>query len=395
MYIYLILLIGLLLTATVDLIHPFNKKDANNWFWFWIVIFILFKGLRWDTGTDWAQFYACFEDSKWSNIFSYWRYGFDTETMEFGYVFLNVLGRTLLGHFTLFLLVTNAFILIVLGKLIKEHIPQHHIAVLAILLLSMEFFPVRQSLSIAIFCFSIPFILERNIKKFIICLLICFTIHRSSLLGIIAYPLINYNYKYKYNVLIYSVIFSLSTILYSAFDFLHSIDLINTLTGGLMHHYDIAEGYMKMESFENKSYLSTYISSVVQLSIFSYPYYHIMPKDSQYKSVYGFYLNLYTLWLCVNAIGYNPAFDIVFRVANMFAIAYPMVVGFTIFYFIKKKIEVLAMVILFGVFLIKLRTQTFMQPESDYYFLYVPYKSFIHEGEPERSGQWPFRHANQ
>lgn len=66
--IYYILFISLFLTSLLDF-TKINKAFKNRLFILWIIIFILFKGLRWDTGTDFNQFYACFKYSDWSNIF--------------------------------------------------------------------------------------------------------------------------------------------------------------------------------------------------------------------------------------------------------------------------------------------------------------------------------------
>ena len=397
MYIYLALLGGLLLTAILDLLHPFKRKDANNAFVFWIIIFILFKGLRWDTGSDWAQFYACFEDSTWSNIFSYWRYGTGTEKMEFGYVFLNVLVRTFLFNYTFFLLLTNAFILIIFGRLIKMYIPKHQLAALAILVVSVDFFPVRQSLAIAIFCYATRYILNRDFKKFFLCCLLSFCIHRASMVVMVVYPLAYANYNYVRNVIIYFLVGLSSLLLYQAFDFLHNIAFVNALTGGVMDNYDAAghyEYFGQFEEIDTAGRSLMYLSSIVQLTVYSYPYYKIIEKNDSLRKVYGFFLNLYTFWLCLNVIGYNPGFIMIYRIANIFSFAYPMVIGFTILYLSIKKKTIIALSILIIAFIIKLNTQIFMHPDDEHYFCFVPYKSFIHQDEKPRQGIWPYKQTH-
>ena len=396
MLIYLILLGGLFLTALLDLLHPFNKKDANNIFWWWVFIFILFKGLRWDTGTDWSQFYACFENSTWSDIFSYWRYGKGTELMEPGYVFLNVLGRTFLFHYTFFLLVTNAFILIIYAKLIRKCIPKYYLVVLAVLIVSVDFFPVRQSLAIAIFCYSIKYVLNRDFKRFLFLCIISFTIHRSSLVVLVAFPLIYFQYSLKRTILIYLLVGVSSMLLYQAFDFLHNVALINALTGGIMDNYDAAGHYENVGQFEEIDTARralTYVSSIVQLIVFSYPYYKYTHLYTYEREVYGFFLNLYSFWLCLNIIGYNPGFMMIYRIANNFSFAYPMVVGFSIFLYKLHGVKIVAFALFVTTFIIKLNTQIFMQPDNEHYSLFVPYKSFIDQGDYPRSGVWPYKQS--
>lgn len=398
MFIYYLLLGGIFLTALLDLLHPLKKKDANNLFWWWVIIFILFKGLRWDTGTDWAQFYACFENSTWSNIFSYWRYGKGTELMEPGYVFLNVLSRTLMFHYTFFLLATNAVILVIFAKLLRKYISKHYLAALAILIVSVDFFPVRQSLAIAIFCYSTKYILSCNLKKFLLCCFLEFTIHRSSLVAVVVYLFIFCNFNYKRSIIIYLIVGVSNTILYQAFDFLHNIAVINALTGGIMDNYDAAGHYEYVGQFEEINMVGrtlTYISSIIQLTILSYPYYKFIEKDdSTTKQVYSFFLNLYTFWLCLNVIGYNPGFLMIYRIANSFSFAYPLVVGLSILLYRQNRLKIIAVLLFVIAFVVKLNTQIFMQPDNEYYGLFVPYKSFIHQDGIPRSGVWPYKQTN-
>lgn len=394
MFIYYLLLGCLFLTALLDLLNPFKTKDSNNIFWGWVFIFILFKGLRWDTGTDWSQFYTCFENSQWSNIFSYYRYGHGTELMEFGYVFLNVLIKTFLPHYTFFLLITNAFILIVFARLIRKYIPKYYLSALAVLIVTVDFFPVRQSIAIAIFCYSTKYILNRNFKKYLLFCLLAFTIHRSSMFVLILYPLAYIRYNFKVSIALYLTVGISATILYAAFDIMHNIAFVNALTGGVMDNYDAAAHYDYVGQFEEidtKRRLIAYVSSIVQLMVFSYPYNKMAKKSDLITQSYGFFLNLYTFWLCLNVIGYNPGFMMIYRIANIFSFCYPIVVGLSIYYFRHYRYGMLAMCLLTITFFIKLQTQIFMQPENEYHYLFVPYKSLIHQSEVPRSGVWPYK----
>ena len=60
-----------------------------------VCLFTLFRGLRWEVGTDWEQYLNIFLYSEWSNIFSLKRELDDI--MEPGYIVLNVLVKTLGG----------------------------------------------------------------------------------------------------------------------------------------------------------------------------------------------------------------------------------------------------------------------------------------------------------
>lgn len=42
---------------------------------FYVLLFTLFRGLRWNTGTDWSQYLWHFQYLNIDNVFSYSRYG--------------------------------------------------------------------------------------------------------------------------------------------------------------------------------------------------------------------------------------------------------------------------------------------------------------------------------
>lgn len=385
--IYIILFTGLFITGLLDLTTHFKAKQKYLLFWFWIIIFILLKGLRWDTGTDWAQYYTCFEKSNWNNIFSYYRYGHGTTLMEFGYVFLNALVRTLFGHYTFFLLITNALILIMYGKVIYNFIPKYQLATLAIAMVSIELFPVRQTLTFSILCYALNYIIKKEFWKYLLCILICFTIHRISLVYIIFYFIFNIKFNYKRNILIYLSIIFLSELFYAAFDIMKGSLIIQLATGGLLNTYDATSETMKNMTEETNNTI-VYLSSILQLSLYSYCY-HII-KDENIKLHFNLALNMYFICLCLNNIGLIPGFDSIFRLSNALAISYPLCIGFSFYSILKKpQLPTILIVGLFtATFYIKLKTQLIMHPESPDYKIVMPYKSFLQQDEYNRTGKW-------
>lgn len=101
MLIYYIIFGITILFALIDIYKPFKDKESVKVFWGVIALIVLFKGLRWDTGTDFPQYLACFENVTWSNFYHFERYGFGTQLLEPGYTFLNVLIKTVFFDYTL------------------------------------------------------------------------------------------------------------------------------------------------------------------------------------------------------------------------------------------------------------------------------------------------------
>ena len=272
MAIYNIILFGLFLTAICEILFCIESKRKRNIFSFWVVILILFKGLRWDTGTDWSQYYSVFNDADWNNIFSFWRYGIYSSYLEPGYVFINVIIKTFFPYYTFFLLITNIFILYAYTKIIWKYLPNYQLVALAILAVSTELFPVRQTLTFAILCLSFEYILNRDFKKYLLCCIVCFAIHRSSLLFVPLYWVLNFNFKLKQSIVIYICTIISINFMYKLFDLFNSSDLLISLTGGITQTYNATnENYQsEQDEYNFSSALISYINALVQLSFFAY-----------------------------------------------------------------------------------------------------------------------------
>ena len=72
MFIYLLIYIPFICSAYYDFVKTSDKQKISI-LWFWVIVFTLFRGLRWDTGTDWDQFLEVYNHAHWDNIFSYYR----------------------------------------------------------------------------------------------------------------------------------------------------------------------------------------------------------------------------------------------------------------------------------------------------------------------------------
>ena len=392
MLIYIIIIIGLFFTAFYEIIFNISPTTKKKIFWSWVICLILFKGLRWDTGTDWSQYHSVFYESWWNNIFTFWRYGINTSYLEPGYVFLNTLIRTFLPHYTFFLLITNAFILYVFAKSIYNNLPQYQLVGLAILTVSTELFPVRQTLTFAILCYSMKYVLNGNLWKYLLCCLICFTIHRSSLLFVPFYFIFRTEFKFWRSILIYIVVIICSELMYRLFDLFNTSSLLILLTGGITETYNASQlALMNQEEYERSSVFITYTNSLIQMSLFSYTLKYMkqhLDLDDKHIILMNLVLNAYLTLICFNAIGMNPGFDSIYRMANALWVAYPFCIVFTIYVFIKKKLKLIALAIFILSFYIKYNTMPFMRPKSETYYLFVPYKSFLDQNQPIRSGYW-------
>ncbi len=188
MLIYIVLYSFLLLSicAERENVNILTKKKI---IFFFVIVFTLFRGLRWETGTDWNLYYEAFEAANWNNIFSYVH---SVAVMEPGYMILNSLIRNLGGNYTIFLLLSNFFILIAYSKFAQTN-SKTPIYVFVLIMFSTQFFPVRINLAVAIIMLGLCHFSDRKHLRVIACVILAASIHKSALVFIPAYLLIFFN----------------------------------------------------------------------------------------------------------------------------------------------------------------------------------------------------------
>lgn len=392
MEIYYIIFGLVIILGLIDIYKPIEGEKRPKIFWFIVTLIVLFKGLRWDTGTDFPQYYACFNNVTWSNFYHFERYGVGSDYMEPGYTLLNVLVKTLFDDYTVFLVITNALIMYVYGKTILTYVPQYKFACLALILIATTLFPVRQTLAVSAFVFSIRYVLKRDFKKYLLCVLVAFSFHRSAIFLAFLYPIIVSKFNLKRNIAIYVLIIIFGRYMYTVFDFLKNSEL-NVIMGGIMNQYDATnENVIEQEISDNNSYL-TYISSIVQISFYYFGFSKL--KALGEKNIdfdfYNIMLNIYYLNLIFWAISFIPGFGSMNRIPAYFEFGYAFSILIAMLYFKKIKYAYISVLLFLATFTIKYRALKLADAENDLGVnIFVPYKSFIERDEPMRSGIWVY-----
>ena len=181
--------------------------------YFFVIIFTLFRGLRWETGTDWVQYHDVFYNVSWNNIFKFYRYdGNYSVVLEYGYVLLNLIVRTVTGNYTFFLLITNFFILWTYAKASLKLSPRPILCFIGFLMLD-GFFPVRQHIAIAIVIWAFRFAINRSLIKFVLTVYIASTIHSAAIILFPFYFLIKIKLNYwSYIVILFCSIITIQVL---------------------------------------------------------------------------------------------------------------------------------------------------------------------------------------
>lgn len=202
--IYFFLLLSLFFEFT-------NQKVKNRVMLLWCVFFVIFGGIRWETGNDWEQYYNHFLYSKWSNIFNYDRYGNGAETLEPGFLFVNVLVKTIFGEFYVYNLLVCALIEYSYYKFCRYFSPKHPL--IPFILMNMgPLFPVRAGLSIGVAYLAYKPIKERNLKQFLLILTLATLIHNQCIVLLPIYWIGKIHINDKILLVLYAI-FAFSTYL--------------------------------------------------------------------------------------------------------------------------------------------------------------------------------------
>lgn len=176
---------GLAIFSLLELLGLKKTQDAKLFLCFSLLMFIL-SFIRWETGTDWINYYSFFQRSNdW----------FLESEFEWGFSRLNEFVNIFFGNYNVLLFVL-AIVLFIFQTTAIYRLSPYPITSL-FFLWSVSFGNVlfiRQTVSTVILLYSVNFIIERKFYKFIFCILFAMIFHRSSIIFLPAW------WIYKLNI---------------------------------------------------------------------------------------------------------------------------------------------------------------------------------------------------
>lgn len=335
MLIYIILYLSLLPSILYDTTRTTIIKK-KSFLIFLIIIFTLFRGLRWNTGTDWDQYLNHFESLNINNFLNYSRYGGD-ETLEPLYAFINVF-IGFFGDYTLFLIVTNLFILYTYYYISIKYTPKP-IITFALLLICTSFFPVRLEFAATVLMWTIPSLISQNVKQFLLVVFIAFFIHKSAIIFLPFYWIL----RYKVN-------FLLQIALYTACTFLISETTIRGIILGMSLIMPISSVQEAAQNYLNASFdydiskvvsgITSYIMAVTFLFLM-----HLYTKKRKETLLYTVSVNAYLYLSCISQVIPESIGDLG-RVGGFFIWGLPIAFSFITDYYLKTKFKYIVLVLL-------------------------------------------------
>jgi hypothetical protein len=266
------------------------------------LILSLVRGLRWNTGTDWYPYLKLFEEIGWDNFLS--------QDYEIGFLSLNLLIKLVYNNYTFYLTIFNAILIAVYAYGIKFFTPKLNLVFLTVIS-STTFFPVRQHLVIALFIFGSRFIIQQKFLNFFIVVLICFSLHKSAILLLPFYFILNYEFKFSLKKVLFLILISVFisyNISFIIFNFLNLLGNLNSnfllISRLLKYSLDDADYsfvvlivtslktlfflFLGFKVFKNKSNKYFYINTLLIFSIINFAFLFVAPELGRFAQYFIF-----------------------------------------------------------------------------------------------------------
>ena len=220
------------------------------------------------------------------------------------YILLMIVLESITSNYTVFLFVFSLPLCVGLAILVKKESEDYFLTTLLLCVLGIVYFcmaGLRQAIAIGFCLISYKFVKERKLIPFLICILLAYGFHNSSLVFILAYPL----YKSKTNSF-YFVFVAICFIL----GYIKS-GIINSL-GFLLTKDSAFEVY-----FNEKSGGLNYTAYIIQLAmtVFCFLYKEKICEENENA---GFLFNMSLIGLCVQ--GFAGVVSEFFRLSMYFSI---------------------------------------------------------------------------
>jgi hypothetical protein len=341
------------------------------------MIILIISSIRWERGTDWESYLNYFQSTpsaRWQNF-------------ELGYAWLTNITKFIFGNnFTIFLTICAIIIFVYQGKTLiyfnglnkykfklsraklflyeKNSFSETYSILMLLGIYSINIgniFVVRSTIAYIILFYSSKFIKEKNIKLFLLCILIATLFHRTAIIFVFAYYIFNY---VSIDML---VIFNLLIGIPSMF-FLKRILL-------KISNY-IGFGYgnkIKIYLSRNASSSSLAVVNILLLSTLFYMLYYYFRVNKRNFNTNFYFVKLFYFGSLITYFSYfhSPYF---YRLATPYTIYQVVVIPFflkiTNNKFLKKLIFFLIIIYFF---------LGFLSTITDYWDLYVPFKTIFNK----------------
>lgn len=190
-------------------IITYSKKNKIQ-YWIMIILsclpFFLVSSLRYNVGTDYKTYLIYQVPLILQNKL--------TSTFELLFKWIVLFSVNILGNvqfiFVIFSFIFLIFLFMAIYKL-SEDISLSMLLILLTVTFNWSLNIMRQSISAAIFIFSLQYIKDRKIVKYMLCIGLAFCFHKTSIILFPMYFILNINFKEEYKAVLALFIFALAS----------------------------------------------------------------------------------------------------------------------------------------------------------------------------------------
>ncbi|MFV0306038.1 MAG: EpsG family protein [Moheibacter sp.] len=278
-FIYNFMFVLLLVSAIYEVYT--NEEPNKNWFYTIVGLMMLTAGLAYGISPDWVAYWNAFEGAAQTSLGELKDLSKALD-MEYGYLLLNKLISSVglgYGAFTLLIAVIALWLKTttiykyggyVFMALLIYYVPTYFFE---------EQIHVRQGMANAITIFSIRYIINRDLRRFLICLVVAFYFHKSAVAFLLAYWIV----KIKFNNVTIIVLVGLAVVA-------NAIGL-STQIDGIMQFmpFGVAETYNDYaDAVTENSILGDIVKVLIVIAILMFN--NIVEKKDE---LYPYFRNIY------------------------------------------------------------------------------------------------------
>ena len=355
---YVTIFIVLLLFSFVEV---FTKRNLFVKILYWSACLFLFmlSFLRWETGTDWVNYYNYFQRVLYRP--------YEYDEFEVGFRVLNYVVRSFTNEYTVLLIFLGLILFFFQSKAIKELSPFPLLSLTCLFASqAANILFVRQWVAVAILFYSIVYIKKSKFLPFLLFVLLATTIHRSAGIFIFAYWIFKAKISVKWMIILisFSILFSF---------------IVQELLNSLLGSFGGAVIQAKLNMYLNETYnaevneqhnffltLIRGVGNKLFILIFCICLFRKRMEDEEIRGV----LNIYWVGVLLYFITIPISFALV-RFSFAFDIVYIILVAHIIKVFKKPSNKG----VVFSILLIYIILRLFQFLNSTYSEEFIPYKT--------------------
>ncbi len=355
---YWLVFIILVLVSFLSITTKINKSLLANLIYLTLIILI---GFRDQTGSDWNHYKNFFDDLKFSGEKAY--------NFEAGFVFYSEFLHYIRDDYAMFLFASSALYLFIFTKSI------HIKATTAFTLLglySSHLLPLmgqsRQVIAVSLCALGSNYLIKSNIKFFIILVIAASAFHKSALIFLLAYFLLDFKFQKKhlyYTALIIATYYILTSELLLLIEYIAgNLPVI----GSQLIAYVVSDNNTPIFYVDDSSTLAFLYGKRISFALF---FVLVGGHIYKYKREYLFYSNIYVFSTIVFLLFYSVFPAIAIRLSLYFYI-YDAFIFSIILLNLRNKYKIIVFVGFVLIFALRL-----WQPLSQEADFLVPYKGIF------------------